>query len=101
KGDGKRCAPAMQPGELCMAGHECDTGLFCYPAPGVCNAAWNGGTCVSQTKASACDGESGAVCGCDGKTYASACLARVSNVGVVGEGACASAPSPSPPPVLR
>src|SRR5689334_21637840 len=83
-----RCAPAMHPGEVCMAGHECDTGLFCYPSAGACNAEWSGGTCLYKQKASACDGERGAVCGCDGNTYASACLAKVSNVGVVREGPC-------------
>lgn len=88
KADGKRCAPSMQPGESCMAGHECDSGLLCYPTHGACNAAWDGGHCVLKQKASACDGEVGSICGCDGKTYASECLARVSNVGVAKPGAC-------------
>lgn len=88
KGDGKRCAPSMQPGEACMAGHECDDGLLCYPNQGVCHAEWNGGHCVLKQRASACDGETESVCGCDGKTYASECLARVSNVGVAKVGAC-------------
>src|SRR5262249_6678869 len=90
KGDGKRCSPSMQPGGGCMAGHECDEGLFCYPPQGSCNATLQGGRCVLKQKASACDGEVGSMCGCDGKTYASECLARVSNVGVAKVGACDS-----------
>jgi len=78
----------MQPGEACMAGHECDDGLLCYPSAGTCHTPWVGGHCILRQRASACDGEAGAVCGCDGKTYASECLARVSNMGIARAGAC-------------
>ena len=97
KGDGARCSPSMQPGQSCMFGRDCDDGLLCYPPVGTCTTGWVSGTCVVAQRASACDGQSDPVCGCDGKTYASTCLASVSSVGVVKAGACDAIVESTPP----
>jgi hypothetical protein len=91
-----RCTTDLQPGEGCFAGRACAEGLACIPADGTCDPVWRGGTCTAPVKDVACDGEPvGAVCGCDGLTYASACLARASGRGVASFGACPEKPAPS------
>lgn len=66
----------------------CGMGLFCQHQPGaLCGAADAGGICV-KVIASCPTAPSKPVCGCDGKTYATACLATVSQVGILDLGGC-------------
>ena len=66
----------------------CGAGLFCQHQPGaLCGAADAGGICVKVINS--CPTAPGKpVCGCDGKTYATACQATVSQVGILDLGAC-------------
>jgi len=91
-----RCVSALQPGETCLAGRSCDEGLTCVPSDDTCSSAWQGGTCVLPSDGSECADEivSGPVCGCDGHSYDSNCLANAAGVGVKSSGAC----SPVAPP---
>jgi hypothetical protein len=82
----------MQPGETCTDAHPCANGLLCIPSDRHCNVEWEGGTCALPAKTVACDREeTNPVCGCDGKTYANACLARVSGAGIAHAAECGQA----------
>jgi len=90
--DGARCTDQMQPGETCTDAHPCAAGLLCIPSTAHCNVEWEGGTCALPAKTVTCDREeTNPVCGCDGKTYANACLARVSGAGISHAAECTSA----------
>ena len=93
---GGRCAPDLQPGEPCMMGRPCAQGLACVSSAGACEATWTSGTCVLPSSGVECEdvAATGPVCGCDGRSYGSACLAGAAGVGVASEGACAPAPPP-------
>jgi hypothetical protein len=80
------CAQTRQPGETCPAGWTCDVGLDCELPVGVCGPLAGVGTCVPTPTSCAEDSES--VCGCDGRTYASVCDARVAQVPILQTGAC-------------
>ena len=81
-----------EPGETCTDAHRCATGLLCIPSDAHCNVEWEGGTCALPAKTVTCDREeTNPVCGCDGKTYANACLARVSGAGISHAGECEQA----------
>ncbi len=67
----------------------CEAGTFCnFPIAAACGAADAPGTC--EAIPSDCSPRGTAVCGCDGVTYASACLAAQAEVSVEHEGACAT-----------
>jgi hypothetical protein len=96
---GRRCTVEMQPGEPCFVDRPCAEGLRCIPVDGTCDTFGQGGTCTMPTKDVACDGEvQASTCGCDGLTYASACLARVAGSGVRSAGAC---PAEAPPAIAE
>jgi hypothetical protein len=86
---GTRCTATMQPSETCTDARPCDQGLLCIPSDRHCNLEWDGGTCALPAKTVTCDREeTNPVCGCDGKTYADACLARVAGAGISHLGEC-------------
>ena len=80
------CAQARQPGEACPAGWTCDVGLACELPVGVCGSLAGVGTCVA--KPTDCTADAGAVCGCDGRTYASDCDARLGGVPILDRASC-------------
>jgi hypothetical protein len=90
------CAPparaALAAGALCgTRGVEgaCGDGLYCkYNS--ACGATDTGGSCVPRPQA--CTKIYRPVCGCDGQTYASDCVAASEGVDVASVGACASRP---------
>jgi hypothetical protein len=81
------CTPERQPGDSCPAGWSCDEGLECALPLGACGslAAW--GTCMMPPADCGSD-DSGAVCGCDGRTYESPCAARAAWAPVLHTGEC-------------
>jgi len=78
------------PGAMCggIAGFRCAEALFCdFPAEAHCGAADQTGTC--QPKPGACTREYKPVCGCDDRTYPTACVARSAGISVASDGECA------------
>jgi hypothetical protein len=80
------CAPQRQPGESCPAGWSCDVGLECMLPVGACGPLAASGTCTVPPVA--CAGGGVAVCGCDGRTYASECDARLAHAPILRAGRC-------------
>jgi hypothetical protein len=80
------CAQTRQPGETCPPGWACDVGLACQLPVGVCGPLAGAGTCVPQP--GACPEGGDPVCGCDGRTYASECDARLRGVPVLRAESC-------------
>lgn len=65
----------------------CDAGLFCSYLPETkCGTVSKQGVCLSTSQA--CSGPSEPVCGCDGRTYDSACLAANAGISVSRRGDC-------------
>jgi hypothetical protein len=81
------CTPERQPGESCPAGWSCDEGLECALPVGACGPLAASGTCIVPPGDCGSD-HSGAVCGCDGRTYASACAARAAWAPMLHAGKC-------------
>jgi len=68
-------------------GMTCSTGQFCEVPAGVCSADAEG---VCKVMPTSCGTTIDAVCGCDGITYNSVCLAEAAGVSVSHTGACAT-----------
>jgi len=70
-----------------IAGFRCGDGLFCdFPTEAHCGAADQTGTC--QPKPGACTRIYKPVCGCDDRTYPTACVAKAAGISVATEGEC-------------
>lgn len=68
----------------CRSNSDCPSASF-YCAANTCEGV---GGCVVRGSQVDCDGVSEPVCGCDGRTYVNACLARVAGIRVSRSGAC-------------
>ena len=83
--------PRMSPdGKMCggIAGFHCPDKKYCsFAIDAHCRAADMAGTCKPIPEM--CTKELAPVCGCDGKTYPTACVAGRSGVSVAANGACA------------
>ncbi len=81
-GLGDACGGNPAPGS-----RSCAAGLFCQTQPGdLCGAADASGVCVAVP--SGCPEAQETVCGCDGKTYESACHASLTQASILEVGAC-------------
>ena len=66
---------------------ECPADQFCdFPAGSMCGATDRGGHCVARPQM--CTRELNPVCGCDGQTHATACVANSQGVSVAHPGEC-------------
>jgi hypothetical protein len=103
--EGADCGALHQSLEACQGAHEacgpracgsrglpaCDPKQYCdFPDGSKCGADDRGGVC--QPRPQICPAIFKPVCGCDGKTYSSACVAAGNGVDVASEGACEPAP---------
>jgi hypothetical protein len=82
--------PPGKPGAMCggIAGFRCAAGLFCdFPPEAHCGAADQSGTC--QPMPGACTREYKPVCGCDDRSYPTACVAHAAGIAVARDGECA------------
>lgn len=67
---------------------KCAAGLACiYDRAAACGAADLPGKCFDG-RGQACTAEFDPVCGCDGKTYSSSCIANIRGASVARDGAC-------------
>jgi hypothetical protein len=92
----KPAADTSPEGSLCGtrgANKECAPGLYCAYRS-ACGATDAGGTCTKRP--SMCTKIYAPVCGCDGKTYGSACSAAAAGVSVARNGECAKARGSGP-----
>ena len=81
-------APVAE-GGMCggFAGFQCQDGLSCQMQPGQCRTVADASG-VCRKKPQMCTMIYAPVCGCDGKTYASACTAAAKGVSVATQGEC-------------
>ncbi len=86
------CSTQLQLGDSCggfrpAGSPDCGPGLFCQYQPGaLCGAADAPGECVAIPEI--CTNIFDPVCGCDGQTHASACVAASQQVGILDVGEC-------------
>src|SRR6187401_1700706 len=77
-------------GVQCDSSAECAAGTFCnFGLVGACGAEGEKGTC--DPIQAACTQDFTPVCGCDGMTYANACMANAASVSVASLGECLEA----------
>jgi len=90
-------AETLAPGSCGGADHvACATGLWCSYPDGTCNTPGAIGTCRKREAPPCVPPMPGdAVCGCDGRTYASACEARSSSQSIAYVGTCKGPPPPT------
>lgn len=84
--EGGLCCPAPKQCGA-RAGDTCKPDEYCAYQPGqYCGQADAQATC--QKRPTSCSGPSATVCGCDQKTYSSACAANAAGIGVYDDGSC-------------
>ncbi len=71
-----------------ISGIECETGNFCEFTEGHCGAADQSGQCKPRPEV--CTLEYDPVCGCDSKTYSTACNAAAAGISINHRGECKS-----------
>lgn len=87
------CMPAPVPGASCggIGGRRCGVGLFCnYDADvgGSSRCGLHDGTGVCSLRPDNCSDAYEPVCGCDRRTYSTACAAHAASMSVLHDGAC-------------
>lgn len=82
-------------GECNVAGTGCDLAVSCpkgeycnFPPEAECGAADGSGVCTKIPINTACTAIYAPVCGCDGKTYGSDCVARLAGISIAHTGEC-------------
>ena len=79
----------------CTSDASCPDDEWCYFSEGTCHEPGAAGTCRERVAAPCVAPDPGggdAVCGCDGMTYESACVATSSSMSILHDGACDGAP---------
>ena len=86
--EGGLCCPAAATKQCgARAGDTCTADEYCaYQPSGLCGQADAQATC--KPRPSSCSGTGAAVCGCDQRTYPSACEANKAGTGIFADGAC-------------
>ncbi|HKO47447.1 MAG TPA: Kazal-type serine protease inhibitor domain-containing protein [Polyangiaceae bacterium] len=87
------CDGSTPGGTVCggLLGLGCAETEFCnFPIATQCGSGDQTGTCT-EIPSGGCDKSLIRVCGCDGKTYDNACLARAAGISVASNGACSTA----------
>lgn len=81
------CIVQVQPAVLCADAHSCGPGAYCdFPQGDACGHEGSVGIC--EDPPSACPPYQAVVCGCDGTTYESPCIAHLRGTDVARAGAC-------------
>lgn len=81
---------AAKEGAMCggIAGLDCDAGEYCEWLPGMCPPKVKDASGVCRPRVSVCPPATAPVCGCDGRTYPSACEAGRAGAAISHDGRC-------------